>query len=106
MPPLGDGVSGESWGVMGDANVDGASIGKQIVDAKGNGNAVGIREKVMVVDQSRGDVPTGSAMFEITNHLPFLGVAADEGEPPALKTVTQFGDVQELLIAIRVGNRG
>ena len=50
-PPLLDAVDGERRGVGGSADEDGAGIGARVVDAVGDGEALGIGGKVVVVDE-------------------------------------------------------
>src|SRR5262245_17124212 len=50
LPPMRNGVSGKGRCVMRHADYDGAAIGKQIVDAIGDGDAGGIGAEVVIVD--------------------------------------------------------
>ena len=57
-PPFLDAVDGERRGVGGSADEDGAGIGARVVDAVGDGEALGIGGEVVVVDGVRGCGPT------------------------------------------------
>lgn len=72
---------------MGDANHDGASIGKDVVHAVRDGDTGGVQAKVVIVDQARGEV----ALF---------GVHADDGESLSLESVSQIAEVEELIVAV------
>ena len=47
-------MSGKGRCVMRDADNNGTSVGEQIVDAIGNGDAGGIGAEIVIVDQTRG----------------------------------------------------
>ena len=59
----------------------------------------------MVVDPTRGEVPSRARVLEGADQFPLLGVDADDGQVAALEVTAQVADVQKLLVAIgtRVG---
>jgi len=99
-PPMSDGVSREGGCVMGDADHDGASIGKQIIDAVRDGDARRIGAEVVIVDQAGRQVPARPEIFEIADQFAFFGIHANDGETTALKSVAQIAEVEELMVAI------
>src|SRR5258708_3808992 len=99
-PPMCDGVSGEGGCVMGDADHDGASIGKQIIDAVRDGDARRIGAEVVIVDPAGRQIPARPGIFEIANQFTFFGIDANDGETAALKSVAQIAEVEELMVAI------
>ena len=88
---------------MGGADDHEAAVGGQVIDAVGDGDAVGEGAEVVVVDGMRGSFPSGAVVLEIADQFPLLGVDADDrqaafGEPQALRR-----DMLELFVAIRTG---
>ena len=88
---------------MGGADDHEAAVGGQVVDAVGNGDAVGLGAEVVVVDRLWGSFPSRAVVLEIAHQFPLLGVDADDrqaafGEPQALR-----GDVLELFVAVGTG---
>ena len=103
LPPAQQVVSGEVGGVVRGADDHEAAVGGQVVDAVGNGDAVGLGAEVVVVDGKRGSFPSRAVVLEIAHQFPLLGVDADDrqaafGEPQALR-----GDVLELFVAVGTG---
>ena len=86
---------------MRDADDDGASVGEQIIDAIGDGNAGGIRAEVVIVDQTRGKIPAGTGILEGADQFPLLGVDADDGMAATLESLSQIAEVEELIVPIR-----
>lgn len=85
---------------MRDADHDGPTIGEQIIDAVRDGDASGIRAKVVIVDQAGRQIPARTGIFEIADQFAFLGIDANDGETTALKSVSKIAQVEELIIAI------
>ena len=105
-PPLLDAVDGERRGVGGLADEDGAGIGPHVVDAVGDGAALGRGWKVVVVDQFGAVVPLGTGVLERANEFLLLGVDADDRRVVDGAALAQFGDVLELVVAVRVRGAG
>jgi len=85
---------------MRDADHDRPSIGEEIVDAVGNGDAGGIRAEVVIVDQTRRQIPARSGILESTNQFALLGIDADDGEAAALEAIPKVAEVEELIVAV------
>ena len=78
-PPLLDAVDGERRGVGGCADEDGADIGAGVVDAVGDGEAVGVGAEVVVVDELGAAVPFGAGITKPADEFLLLRIDADEG---------------------------
>src|ERR1700733_12154987 len=76
-PPSSDGGYGERGSLVRDADEHGTAIGVGIIDAIQNGDALGQRAKVMVVDRRGHTIPPGAGVLEGADHFPFLGIYAD-----------------------------
>ena len=63
LPPAGNRMSGEGRGVMRDADENGAAIGRQIIDAVGDGHPSGIGAEIVVIDPGRENDPISSRCF-------------------------------------------
>ena len=100
LPPMRDGVSGKGGGVMRDSDGNGTSIGKQIVNAVGYGDAGGVGAEIVIVDQARRQVPACSRIIEIADQFALLGIDANDGMTTTLELVPQVADVEELLVAV------
>ena len=103
-PPLLDAVDGERRGVGGSADEDGAGIGARVVDAVGDGEALGIGGEVVVVDEFGAAVPLRAGIAEGADELLLLRIDADNRDAVGGAALAQLGDVPELLVA--VGMRG
>ena len=103
LPPSEQVVCGEVGGVVGGAHHHEAAVGAQVVDAVGDGDAVGLGAEVVVVDGVRSFRPAATGILEVADQFPLLGIDTDDwqvalGEPGAL-----FGDMDELLVTVRAG---
>ena len=105
-PPLLDAVDGERRGVGGLADEDGAGIGARVVDAVGDGAALGRGWKVVVVDQFGAVVPLGAGIAERADEFLLLGVDADDRCVLDGAALAQLGDVLELVVAVRMRGAG
>ena len=76
-PPLLDAVDGERRGVGGLADEDGAGIGARVVDAVGDGAALGRGWKVVVVDPFGAVVPLGAGIAERADEFLLLGTVIE-----------------------------
>ena len=77
-----DAVDGERRGVGGLADEDGAGIGAGVVDAVGDGEAVGVGAEVVVVDEFEAAVPFGAGIAERADEL-LLRIEPAERRAPA-----------------------
>jgi hypothetical protein len=82
------------------ANHDGASIGEEIIDSVRYGDTDGVRAKIVIVDQARGQIPAQSGILEIADQFALLGIHADDGVAPTLESVSKVAEIEELIIAI------
>ena len=87
---------------MAGAHEHGAPVGLRVVNAVGNRNAVGLREKIMILYQDGLAIPLGADVFEVANWFPLLGIDTDDRQPLIGKSFSLLPDVKELLIAIGV----
>ena len=85
FPPGGDGMGGESRGVMRDADTDGAAVAGWLIDAVGDAHAAGFGAEVVIVHQNRRAIPFGARVFEVADQFAFLAVHADDGEALSLE---------------------
>ena len=60
QPPVSDGVSGECGSIVRDAYDNGTAIQERLIDAVGNGNADGVRAKVVIEDRPGVSIPAGA----------------------------------------------
>ena len=77
-----------------------AAVGLEVVDAVGDGHAYGVLAEVVVINGGGSLGPLGARVFEQPDHLPFLGVDADDRQPLAFESVAGAADGLELPIAI------
>ena len=99
-------MRGESWGVVGDANADGATVVRRVIDAVGDAYPAGVREEVVIVHQNRRAIPLSAGVLEVADHLTFLAVDADDGQTASLEAGPERGNVLELLITVGAGMGG
>jgi len=85
---------------MRDANRDGASIGEEIIDSVRDGDTGGVRAKIVIVDQARGQIPAHSGILEIADQFALLGIHADDGVATTQEPVSKIAEIEELIIAI------
>jgi hypothetical protein len=79
-----------------------APIGLCVVNAVGDRHSVGIRAKIMILDQDGFAIPFGAGIFEVANWFLLLRVDTDDGQSLAGKSFPLPPHVKELLIAIGV----
>ena len=101
-PPLFDAVDGERRGVRRGADVDGAGVGLRVVDSVGDGEALGLGAEVVILDEYGSAVPLGAGVLERADEFLFLGVDADDRCVLDGAALAQFGDVLELVVAVRM----
>lgn len=63
MPPVGNGVSGESGSVVGNADDKGATVFREVVNPIGNGDANGIGAEVMIENTAWMAFPALARIF-------------------------------------------
>ena len=85
LPPTGDGVGGEGWRVMRDADEDRASVGEQVIDTVRDRDADGIGTEIVIIDAHRRAIPLDAIVLEVADQFSFFGVDADDGKPLTLK---------------------
>src|ERR1700723_716510 len=106
VPPMSDGMSGKGGSVMGNANDEGTAIFHNIVNPIRNGYPNGISAEVVIIDATRGRIPTTARIFEIADELALLAVDADDGKMTALETVAQLDQMAERLLHFGVQGIG
>src|SRR5213594_3899366 len=87
LPPMGDGVSGESGGVVRDANDDGSAVVDGLIDAIRDSDTQSVGEEVVIIDQSGGAVSTGPRVFKVADHLALYGIDANDRHAAALEAL-------------------
>ena len=60
----------------------------------------------MIIDATRGRIPTTARIFEIADELALLAVDADDGQMTALETVAQLDQMAERLLHFGVQGIG
>ena len=83
------------------ANQNRAAMGLHIIQAAGNGQALGQRAKVVVVDRNRLPAPDLAGIFERSHQLLLLGVHTDNGQLLAGELLALELQVTELPIPFR-----
>ena len=68
-------MGGESRRIMRDADAYAAAIVRRVVNAVGDAHAAGLGAEVVIVHQNGRAIPFGSAILEVADHLPFLGIS-------------------------------
>src|SRR5438128_11522808 len=77
LPPMGDGVGGESGGVVRDANDDGPAVVDGLIDAIRDSDTESDGEEVMIIDHSGRAVATRLRDLNLVNHLELIGIDAN-----------------------------
>jgi hypothetical protein len=81
-PPSGDAINSELWCVIGRADTNEAFVVSQVVDTEGNGNTIGLRAKIVVIDEKKVTASGVTGIFEVADEFFFLGVDADNRHMP------------------------
>ena len=105
-PPVVETVDREERRVVGVADDDGAVVGEQVVDAVGNGEAVGEGAEVVVEDLDGLLFPGGAGVLEVADEFLLLGVDADQGAVLGGATTLEGGDELKLGVAVGRGDGG
>src|SRR5260370_11987584 len=77
----------------------------RIVNAVRDGHAFGVAAEVVIHDQLRVSLPASPGVLEISNHLLFFRIDADDGVALRQKLFSLTLDVGKLLIAYPSGRR-
>jgi hypothetical protein len=56
--------------------------------------------EVVIVDQARRQVPTGTGISEMADEFALFGIDANDGETTARESVAKVTEVEELMVAI------
>ena len=88
---------------MGGADNHEAAIGAQVVDAVGDGDAVGLGAEVVVVDGLWRSFPCGALVLEVADQFALFGIDADDGQAALGELGVLLGDVLKLLVAVWAG---
>ena len=105
-PPVVETVDREERRVVGVADDDSAVVGEQVVDAVGNGEAVGEGTEVVVEDLDGLLFPGGAGVLEVADEFLLLGVDADQGAVLGGATTLEGGDEFKLGVAVGRGDGG
>src|SRR6266567_5523348 len=106
VPPGSNGVGREGGSVPGFAQVDQASIGRDVVHPVGHRPPVGITGKVVDIDHSRLTDPGLASVLEVAHEFLFLRVDAQDRQASSGKRGALHRDVIKLLLAVGVVRRG
>src|SRR6058998_31352 len=87
LPPVSNGMRGESRGVVRDANDDRTTVVTGLINAIRNGNANSVGQEIVIIDSPGFAVPTGSGVFKVADQFAFLGINADDGHAAVLEAV-------------------
>ena len=80
FPPGGNGMSGEGWSVVRDADADCAAVVRRVVNAVGDAHSAGIGAEVVIVHPNGSAIPFDAGVFEVANQFALLAVDADDGK--------------------------
>lgn len=103
-PPSMNGIHGELRRVTGRAHADEAMIPEGIIDAIGDGDAIGIGRKVMIEDFQRFATPSAAGLMEPSDQFAALGIYADHRHSLIRIASALLSDMPELCVPLdRVG---
>ena len=88
---------------MGGSHKHSGAVGARVVDAVGDGDAIGLRAEVVVVDQVGSSAPGAAGVLEVADQLALLGINTDDRQVPFSELDALLGDVGELLVAVGAG---
>ena len=86
LPPSDQVVCGEVGGVVGGTHHHEAAVGAHVVDAVGDGDAVGLGAEVVVVDGVRGFAPAATGILEVADQFALLGNCWSRSGPDPVTT--------------------
>ena len=84
---------------MTDADEHRTAVSLEIINAVGEGDALGERAKVMVVDRGGDALPLPTGILKVTDQFPLFSIDTDDGVALTAETRSQSGNVMELLVA-------
>jgi len=84
---------------VGDAYEHRTAVGLRVINAVGEGDTLGQRAKVVVVDWRGNATPLAADVLEVAHQFSLFGINADDGIAVPAEAASQSGDVAELLIA-------
>ena len=96
LPPLGDGISGESRGVTRCADVHIALVMGQVINAIRGSPADGIRPKIMGINLDGSLAPISSRILEIADQLLLFGIHTDNRVSRGHEKLSNTTDEAEL----------
>jgi hypothetical protein len=102
-PPAGEAIGGELGGVVRRADVESTAIGEHIVDVIRNRETQGLGTEVMIIDEDVFLAPGPTGVLEVADEFLLLRVDGDGRLAAVREALTELGDVEELLVAIRIG---
>jgi len=106
FPPGGNGMGGEGWRIVRDADADSAAVVGSIVNAVGDADAAGIRAEVVIVHPNWRAIPFDAGVLEIANQFAFLAIDADDRKALPLEASPQRSNMLKLLIPVGTGAGG
>jgi hypothetical protein len=101
-PPVLDAINRKLGGVVGGADEQGATVGLQIVHPVGYGDTIGVGAEVVVVDEHGLTIPLGALILESTDEFLLLCIDADDRQALGSTVFSQFGDLGELCVSVRM----
>lgn len=101
-PPATKCCHGKLWGVVGSADRDKALILPDVVNAIGNGFALGQTWKIIHIHFPPLLTPGSTRVLEIANQLSFLGIDTDHSPATTQIHSTPADNIAKLLISVRV----
>jgi len=87
FPPSGDGMDGEGWRVVRDANTDGAAVVRWVVNAVGDAHPRGVRAEVVIVHRNWRAIPFSAGLLKLPISSRFLLSTLMIGRPCRWKRV-------------------
>src|SRR5208282_1534363 len=105
-PPLRNRIDRKLRRVVRGAQQHRATIGPQIIQAAGNGHALGLRAKIVVVDWKSLRAPEAAGILESSHQFLLFAVHADNRQALAAELSALALEVTELTVALRAARTG
>ena len=67
-------MGGEGRRIVGDADADGATVVRRVVNAVGDSHAAGIGGEVVIVHRNGRAIPFGAGVLEVADQFAFLAM--------------------------------
>ena len=99
-------MGGEGRRIVGDADADGATVVRRVVNAVGDAHAAGIGGEVVIVHRNGRAIPFGAGVLEVADQFAFLAIDTDDGKTLSLETSPQRTDMLKLPITVGTGVGG